>query len=324
MKSPDICILMATYNGAAYVECQLKSIQSQTFQNWKLLIRDDGSTDSTTDIIDRYCSLDNRINRIDDTDHQAHGPKENFSKLLTIALDSSANIFMFCDQDDYWHSTKIEMFLRQATENRGPCLFFCDLELVDSHLVPLNTTFSFEKAFSSPNATTIASMLSLNHIPGCCIAFNRELAEIADPIPVGAMMHDWWLALTAASCGRFLFINEKLVKYRQHEQNAVGITSLAQLLIKMKEWPGLWRSGADELCQTMRQAGKLAKRLKKREIRSVESFEMLSNYAGIPNTGFYKRLKTANQMGLRKGRGVLRFILYLRLLSLSCGRKNDR
>ena len=63
--STPVCILMATYNGAAYLECQLESIQNQTFQNWELLIRDDGSTDATTEIIDRYCKNDPRIKRID-------------------------------------------------------------------------------------------------------------------------------------------------------------------------------------------------------------------------------------------------------------------
>jgi rhamnosyltransferase len=321
MKSSGVCILMATYNGAAYLECQLKSIQNQSFKNWELLIRDDESTDSTPDIIDRYCSLDKRIKRIENTDHQPHGPKENFGKLLTIALRSSANTFMFCDQDDYWYPTKIEVFLNHATEIHEPCLLFSNLELVDSDLVPLNTTFSFEKALSSHNATTLPSMLSLNHIPGCSIAFNRELAEIADPIPSGAMMHDWWLALTAASCGSFVYINEKLVKYRQHNENTIGTSSLSQLLINIRKWPELWKKGTDELCQSMQQADELAKRLDEKKSRHIEA---LWNYAGIPTTGFYRRLKTANQIGLRKGRGILRPILYLRLLFLKCERKSNR
>ena len=191
------------------MKCQLESILNQTFQNWELLIRDDGSTDDTLAIIERYCREDSRINCIEHIASDQDGPKENFNILLGHALDSSANLIMFCDQDDYWHPDKIQTYFDLASVKNGPHLIYSDFELVDSQLMPIDATHSFKNALNGGVDGTITDFLSLNHIPGCCIAINRELAMVASPIPVDAIMHDWWLALTAASIGELLYIDNK-------------------------------------------------------------------------------------------------------------------
>jgi len=315
-----VCILMATYNGAAYLECQLESIQNQTFQNWELLIRDDGSTDASTEIIDRYCKNDPRIKRIDRISHENEGPRENFKQLLDHALDHSASLFMFCDQDDYWHPDKIQKILDKASAEDGPCLVYSDIELVNFELATLNIPYCFEPATDVGNKAMLLSLLSLNHIPGCSIAINRALAEIANPIPDVAIMHDWWLALTAAACGKLLFIDEKLIKYRQHSENTVGVTPVKQLILNVGQWPALWGKGSTELCMTIQQAKELEKRIKNESNQHPELFHVLSQYTRMTRTGVYNRLKIVNQLGLRKGRGALRFVLYLRLLFLNCSR----
>lgn len=322
MSAPEVCIVLATYDGAAYLGDQLESIQAQTFQNWELLIRDDGSEDTTSSIIDQYCSTDPRIKRIDNFNSKQGGPKENFSKLLTHALNSPAGLFMFSDQDDYWHPTKIQTYFDHASKVSEPCLFFSNLELVDSELLLLDSTYSFETALNTENATTLASFLSLNHIPGCCIAINRELAEIASPIPETAIMHDWWLALTAAACGKLLYIDQRLLKYRQHQKNTIGASPLTHQILSIKAWPDMWKKGSEELCQTMQQANELAKRLDDRNTRHPGSVQTLFQYAKSPSADPFTRLKTANQLSLRKGRGILRLVLYLRLLLLNCSQEN--
>ena len=74
----------------------------------------------------------------------------------------------------------------------------------------------------------LLSLLSLNHIPGCSIAINRTLAEIANPIPDVAIMHDWWLALVAAAFGSSLFLDQATMEYRQHQDNKYGAIALDQ------------------------------------------------------------------------------------------------
>jgi hypothetical protein len=84
-------------------------------------------------------------------------------------------------------------------------------------------------------------------------------------------------------------------------------------------WPALWRKGSKALCGTMRQAGALAVRLGDKNDADPEPLAALTLYAGIATAGPFKRLATANRLKLRKGRGALRAVLYLRLLFLRCG-----
>ena len=305
------------------MKCQLESILNQTFQNWELLIRDDGSTDDTLAIIGRYCREDSRINRIEHIASDQDGPKENFNALLGHALDSPARLIMFCDQDDYWYPDKIQTYFDLASVKNGPFLIYSDFELVDSQLMPIDAAHSFKNALNGGVDGTITDFLSLNHIPGCCIAINRELAMVASPIPADAIMHDWWLALTAASIGELLYIDEKLIKYRQHAANTVGVTSLTQLVLNLKQWPVLWEKGSEELCATMQQANELANRLGNENTLKKEPLLTLIQYAKMMTCGPYARLKIANQLGLRKGRGILRLVLYLRLLLLNCSPRSD-
>ena len=61
MSQPKLDILMATYNGEAYISQQIYSLQKQTFTDWRLLIHDDGSTDRTIEIIRELAATDQRI-----------------------------------------------------------------------------------------------------------------------------------------------------------------------------------------------------------------------------------------------------------------------
>ena len=77
----NIDILMATYNGAKFIASQIRSLQNQTFTDWKLLIHDDGSTDGTIEILNFFCANDKRINIINDG-IQFHNCALNFMHLL--------------------------------------------------------------------------------------------------------------------------------------------------------------------------------------------------------------------------------------------------
>jgi rhamnosyltransferase len=298
-------------------------VLAKIFKKWLLLIRDDGSPDPTSHLIDRYCKADTRISQIAHDGRENAGPKDNFRHLLKHGMQLPAQLFMFCDQDDYWHPEKLRKYVDRASNENVPCLIYSDIELVDANLAPLNAPYSFEPFPDAGNRSMLSSLLSLNHIPGCSIAINRALAEIAAPIPEAAIMHDWWAALAAAACGKLLFINEKLIQYRQHSGNAIGSRSLGQLTSNLKSWPNLWRKGSHELCSTILQAGELAKRLEHTEAQDPELMQILNSYAGISNESAFERLKTAKRLELRKGRGVLRLILNLRLLLLDFDTKNS-
>jgi glycosyltransferase involved in cell wall biosynthesis len=112
----SVQILLATYNGARFLREQLDSLFNQTFQDFTVLIRDDGSTDNTVQIIEEYNQkFPNKITLLEDSFKNV-GATQNFGILLENA---TADYIFFCDQDDIWVKHKIEKSLQkiQSLEN---------------------------------------------------------------------------------------------------------------------------------------------------------------------------------------------------------------
>lgn len=103
-----VAILMSTYNAAPFLKEQVNSIIKQTYTNWKLVIRDDGSTDSTPLMIEEFTKKDNRISFINKESQKNIGVIRSFFSLLE---NVDADFFMFCDQDDVWLQSKVKMSL---------------------------------------------------------------------------------------------------------------------------------------------------------------------------------------------------------------------
>src|SRR6476661_5807360 len=116
-------ILMATYNGEKYIENQLLSLIAQTYKSWTLYVHDDGSTDGTLSIIEKYQKIDSRIIIIEDNIIFKSASK-NFVHLIK---HSKNNYTIFCDQDDIWFESKLEsLFLEISKYNHLPCAVFCN------------------------------------------------------------------------------------------------------------------------------------------------------------------------------------------------------
>ena len=124
MSQPKLDILMATYNGEAYISQQIYSLQQQTFTDWRLLIHDDGSTDRTIEIIRELAATDQRICLIEDG-LCFHSAGRNFMHLLSL---STAPFISFCDEDDIWLQNKLstQMEVIQAEDNNIPQCVYCN------------------------------------------------------------------------------------------------------------------------------------------------------------------------------------------------------
>lgn len=213
-----VAILMSTYNGGAFLADQIRSLQNQTFKNWYLYIRDDGSKDKTIDIIKQFIKEDKRIIYLED--NQIHlGPKNSFFKLLT---EVNADYYFFCDQDDVWLPQKLELMINRIKlkDDTVPQLVYCGLNCVDKNLNYIKN--DFEKL---PGTIKGKNRFIGNDMPGCVTLFNTALRNYIinnennnDKI----IMHDWWISLIAQTFGEISFVNKKLILYRQHENNSVG------------------------------------------------------------------------------------------------------
>jgi glycosyltransferase involved in cell wall biosynthesis len=221
-----VVILLSSYNGARYIDDQIESIRAQTFREWRLLIRDDGSSDETESIIMRHKAVDDRIEFIKDNLGNL-GPWASFGALLSMAGETDAAYVFLSDQDDIWLPAKIANQLgelKSVEELYGqdhPVLVHSDLELVDDELAPIHPSFREFQGISHSSDDPLGTLLIHNAVVGCTVAINRALLGIAVPVPPGSQ-HDWWLSLCAAATGTVLSSDERTVKYRQHESNAVG------------------------------------------------------------------------------------------------------
>ena len=215
-------ILMATYNGERFLEAQLASLESQTHEQWRLIVRDDGSTDATNEILGAFAARNPaRVVRIRD-ERGRLGAGGSFATLLGV---STAEYGCFCDQDDVWRPDKIEMLLQVALAHAGagrPLLVHSDLEVVDKDMRTMAASF-WRHQFIRPERCLWSQLLVQNVVTGCACLFNASLRRGALPVPSDAIMHDWWLALVAASSGGTICcVPDPLVRYRQHGANDTG------------------------------------------------------------------------------------------------------
>lgn len=312
-----VVILLATYNGADYVSEQISSIRAQTFADWTLLARDDGSTDGTAELLNEAARKDSRIDVI--RDQRANlGPVGNFGALLQAAEAMGAEYVFLSDQDDVWLPDKVSKQLacmRAAEAEYGtgmPVLVHSDLSVTDASLNLINKSFMSYQGIRHDDHEPIRTLLVQNFVTGCTIVANRPLLELALPVPKTTLMHDWWLALCAATCGRIAYVPESTVLYRQHRNNQVGAR-------------GYWKSVFFALCRhicgvrvdplkmLVRQANVLLERVQERSC-AVDSgaASVLHEYAGMldQQAGALRRARSAIASGVRPQTVLKRLIFY--------------
>ena len=219
--SAQVIVVLSAYNGARHIAEQIESIRAQSFTDWKLIVRDDGSTDNTVDIVNSLSAGDDRIELVADARGNI-GPWASFGELLTIAHDRGADYVFLADQDDVWVSDKMEKQLSLLRSMEGkPGLIHSDLKIVDEDLQETHRSFMEFQRSSYDASDPLRTLLIHNAVVGCTIGVNRALLDFALPIPGGAW-HDWWLALSAAATGTIKSTRDSTVLYRQHSHNVVG------------------------------------------------------------------------------------------------------
>lgn len=315
-----VFIVLASFNGANYLHEQLDSLISQTEPQWRLLIRDDGSTDNSPEIIRHYSQKDERIELLVDGYGTSGSACGNFAILLQAALTMGAQYIVSCDQDDVWEPNKLELLLARLKQLEGegcaPSLVHHDLAVVDASLKPIAGSFTKMMRIKPGDQNNPQRLISRNEVTGCAMACNRALLEVGLPVSDQAVMHDWWLAMCAGFFGRLAFMPQCLVRYRQHKQNFIGAKSFWYGLNPFTNWVHGWRRGNDEFVSTIKQARAFKDILAVQLGEQSEGYATLNLYIGLLSATRRQRLQALRQCGLWRRHWLLNIVLIMRMLLL--------
>ncbi|HFI1270559.1 TPA: glycosyltransferase family 2 protein, partial [Escherichia coli] len=224
--------VLASYNGEKYISEQLDSILNQSHKNIQLYISDDGSSDTTVNIINEYVRKDSRVHLINM--ERVGGVIKNFETALEY---TTANYIMLSDQDDFWEYNKIEKQLNaMLTEERKAgnvaVLGYTDLALVDDKLQPISRSFYRAAGLNPERNLHYCNLSWMGSVMGCTIIMNRKALDNAIPFHPQVIMHDHWLAMKTLEIGHLFYIDESLIQYRQHSKNVSGGLGYRKSILK--------------------------------------------------------------------------------------------
>lgn len=213
-----VVILMSTYNGELYLQEQIDSILNQEGIIPYLIIRDDGSTDNTTTILNNY---KNHYNNIEVLLNNNKGCKTSFYELCKYSIKKfpNNNFFAFADQDDVWLPNKLSEALKylKGEDINIPLLYYCQTKSVDRDLNYLPVQSSTRDLDFPETCISYAAA-------GCTMVFNRvSLSLFLLAKPNQMYLHDSWMYKMVSVCGgKILADSNSYILYRQHGNNIVG------------------------------------------------------------------------------------------------------
>lgn len=215
-KTPTVDVLLGTFNGEKYLVEFLDSVLKQEFVTLNLIVSDDGSTDSTLDILNKYKSKFNKFALVS-------GPKEGAARnYLSLLRLSNSDFVAFADQDDIWDANHlINSINRIKKEGTTPGLSYCAMREFN------DTSGTTKRIWPAKDCIlNLNSILLQNFARGCSIVMNRSAADLLNSsFPERLLMHDWWALLVVYTHGNVKFGSSPELTYRLHDSNLIGIPS---------------------------------------------------------------------------------------------------
>jgi len=269
----SVAILLATHNGAQFLDQQLESLEGQSHQNWILIASDDGSSDNTLVVLKHYQDRWPRGKLEIRT-----GPKQGYcANFLSLACDPRilANFYAFCDQDDVWLPTKLSVAIKNIQQNQedGIPYVYCGRTIyVDEMLkkIGYSPLFSFPRTFRNALIQSIAG--------GNTMVFNQKTKNLLEKARiVDHSSHDWWVYQLSTGAGGLVFYDPTpQILYRQHKGALVGgNTSFGARVERISMvFKGQFRRWCDVNITALSSAGPL---LTRGNLETLELFEKMRN-----------------------------------------------
>lgn len=214
MNNPKVLVLMAAYNGEKYIEKQLDSIFAQKGVDVEVLVRDDGSSDRTVEIIRAY-EEKHALKWFSDKHLNVN---KGFFELMRHAKDYDADFFAFADQDDVWDEDKLAIGANAIKGLAVPALYYCGQRLVDEDL-------NFIEDHVLNKERSLKTRFVLSDFAGCTGVFNRALLEeVIKYEPEYMLSHDTWILRVCLGIGGEVVVDScSHMDYRQHGGNSIGL-----------------------------------------------------------------------------------------------------
>ena len=270
-----IVIMMATYNGEKFIKDQIESIISQTVSDWVLYINDDGSQDNTISIVEEYCEKYPEKIVLMKNETDMHGAASNFFELMQKV--PKAEWYALCDQDDIWYEDRLEKMILAAESSEHqeyktlPVIVFGQAEVVDEKLNLICDSLvecigiDFSKHVDN---LEIGIHTFFNAIHGCTMIYNSILHEkVLKTLSLELVYemsylrgHDSWLTEVCAWFGKIIYLEQKVIRYRQHSQSVTG------------EGKRIWKSFLEQLVNKRDKFNKV-RAYRVRMIKKIELFE---------------------------------------------------
>lgn len=277
-----IAVILSTYNGDRFLCEQIDSILNQKDVEVHLYIRDDGSTDTTPEILKKYQTKYSNINVYFDSNK---GCKDSFyiCAKYTWIKEQSTQYFAFADQDDYWKEDKLKVGINElkAINKNVPILYFCPPKIVDQYLNPLDIEWNNRHLLNFEEACLVQPCA------GCTMIFNRQSLELfLKGTPQKMSLHDSWMYKCVLACGGSIIEDtESHIFYRQHGNNVVGTGSFSSR----------WRRRYNNFVNKNRYRSIQIKNILDTysdymPTQAIESAKILSTYTEL---NLYKRIKLA-------------------------------
>lgn len=237
-----ISIVMTTYNGENYILEQLNSLYNQNRKPDEVLIFDDGSTDSTVSVINRFITE----NKCDNWKLTVNGKNKGWRKNFMVGIwNASGDLIFPCDQDDIWHADKLEKMEQIMINNQEISVLVSNCknfyEDGSTKIMPKRNDGKLEKVEIKKNCMTV-------DYPGCTYCIRRQLAQLSKKYYSKEYAHDDFIWRLGLFSGSLYSINEDLIDYRRHKDSTYSIEVVGMKTIaEKKKWLSMTESCVEDL-----------------------------------------------------------------------------
>jgi len=220
-----ISVVVASYNYANYIEETIQSVINQTYSDWELIIVDDGSTDNSVEIINKYCNQDNRIRLYTHPNHENKGLKET---LLLGISKSTSDWVAFLESDDMWREDYLEKKVEIANKYPEVGFIFNSVEYIGSQRRVKDYYYAFKDRLDQLSELTYPrSMFKDLNVSNKILTFSSVmvkknlLKKEYFNTPVDKLL-DWYLYINILFDTLVYYLNEKITVWRVHEGSYIS------------------------------------------------------------------------------------------------------